>query len=117
MHHSRATRTARPDARGIRQRGEPSRLRTDQHIIGIAAPKNGTENEPMRQLDRQILQAMHRGVRASFEDGVFQLLGEDPSASQSRQVFFGMTVTGGADDFLAQRKIRPSAEDSFADHA
>ena len=56
-------------------------------------------------------------MRTSFEDGIFQLLGEDPGASQSRQVFFGMTVTGGADDFLAQRKIRPNAEDSFTDHA
>jgi hypothetical protein len=69
------------DARAGRQRRQLRIARRHEGVARVLARADHRDDEAVRQADGDVLEGMNRDVGASFQEGLFQLLDEQPLAA------------------------------------
>ena len=80
-----------------RQRGERLTLGADEGIAHIAARQHGGDGSAWRKLRGQVLHGVHGDIDPLIEQGLVDLLGEQPLAAEVAQRLVADAVAGGGD--------------------
>ena len=84
------------------QVGQPLGLAGDEHVARVLARGDGGDDEvglvDQRHRDRHVLEAVHGEVDLPREQGLLELLGEQPLAAELVQRAVGDLVAGGLED-------------------
>ena len=110
-----ASRAGGGDGRAARQGRQRATGAGDQHVARIGAVAHRCDHEVVGDLDRQVLEGMHREVDGALAQSGLEGLGEDALAADFRERAVQHTVTFGGDrdcfaarpDRLAQRLHHP----------